>query len=821
MAATLDIISNQINNVYNYLTTNLTANQLNLINEIKNDTTKTFLDVRSDLNFINAAISANVNNTQANLTNAINGVYNLVNTNTNKLSVDLQAKMNAVNSSIQSKIDGSALLIQQKLDAINEDVKQTIYNGIHYVLEDVDKRAGEVTASVVNLIQDLTAVNKATATQTQNLLKETTGQLNNQLSNEIAKIPNGTDTIITAIKKANIEIQNAIAATATQVVTTKPNTPSKDLDLLTQLFNTIFGSPVSAQDNNSDTLGDKLKPKLIYSGGTINGGVPVDFTGLAGLGQSLSNQVHQITTIIDKATRGEYTTLDAFETDFRKLGVNTDLVNGVLQLLFIIPSMLNIGKTKTDVFNTRIQRLNQEKYDLTQVDATALVEEYKRGIINREKAFSGIKALGYSDIDANNFLELKDYLMAVTELKRGVIRGAYTDDYARALAAKLGVSSEQWLAYGKILQVRPSVNDFIQFAVKEVYTKELTDKFGQYEEFPQEFANQAKLEGLGEEHAKQYWAAHWNLPSATMGYEMLHRGIINQADLKSLLKALDVMPFWREKLIALSYSNVTRVDARRLHAYNLYSDNDLLNAYRRLGYNETDAQKLVQFANYVEDEQENPKKKKLKDLTYNTLLTAYRRGILSRSDTINQIMPLGYSREEVELLLKLEDYQIYIDTHKSKKDEHNSKLATMAINAYNKKSIPESSLLEYLKQAGYSEPDAKQEVELAKAEYAIAFKAEIARGVQRMYMEGLYEDNDVLSSLQSLNFMPTEAANILNEMKVLDTFNTKKPTMAQFTKLYNQGVISEDKYKEIVIEEGYADEYVPYMLALAGIEVND
>ncbi|GAH93918.1 unnamed protein product, partial [marine sediment metagenome] len=41
---------------------------------------------------------------------------------------------------------------------------------------------------------------------------------------------------------------------------------------------------------------------------------------------------------------------------------------------------------------------------------------------------------------------------------------------------------------------------------------------------------------------------HWSLPSPSQGFEMLHRGVIDEAELNMLLRALDIMPFWREKL---------------------------------------------------------------------------------------------------------------------------------------------------------------------------------------------------------------------------------------------------------------------------------
>ncbi|GAH07016.1 unnamed protein product, partial [marine sediment metagenome] len=74
-----------------------------------------------------------------------------------------------------------------------------------------------------------------------------------------------------------------------------------------------------------------------------------------------------------------------------------------------------------------------------------------------------------------------------------------------------------------------------------------------YEDYPKPLETWAAKKGLSKEWSQRYWAAHWSLPSASQGFEMLHRGIINQSDLNMLLRALDVMPFWREKLTGIAY----------------------------------------------------------------------------------------------------------------------------------------------------------------------------------------------------------------------------------------------------------------------------
>ena len=83
--------------------------------------------------------------------------------------------------------------------------------------------------------------------------------------------------------------------------------------------------------------------------------------------------------------------------------------------------------------------------------------------------------------------------------------------------------------------------------------------------------------GLPEEQARNYWAAHWELPSAQMGYAMFQRRIIDHETLVMLLKSLDIMPFWRDKLIEMSYNPLTRVDVRRMYGLGVLSEEEVYN----------------------------------------------------------------------------------------------------------------------------------------------------------------------------------------------------------------------------------------------------
>lgn len=132
---------------------------------------------------------------------------------------------------------------------------------------------------------------------------------------------------------------------------------------------------------------------------------------------------------------------------------------------------------------------------------------------------------------------------------------------------------------------------------------------------------------------------------------MLHRGVITWDDLKGLLKALDVMPGWREKLLAISYSPYTRVDVRRMYKAGVVKKEEVYKTYKDLGYDDDHAKNLTAFT--VKDALESER-----DFTKGEILSIYERLIIKRDAASGMLVELGYSKDEAEIFLSKIDYDI-------------------------------------------------------------------------------------------------------------------------------------------------------------------
>lgn len=212
----------------------------------------------------------------------------------------------------------------------------------------------------------------------------------------------------------------------------------------------------------------------------------------------------------------------------------------------------------------------------------------------------------------------------------------------------------------------PPVSDLITMAVREVFSPEIAAKFGQYEDFPQDFAENAAKQGVSEDWAKRYWAAHWNLPSLTMGFEMFQRRIISDDELRLLMKAQDVMPFWRDKLIALSYNPLTRVDVRRMHKLGVLAREDVVNSYRDIGYSPENAELLTQFTEtYNEDVSDLGEGK---SLALSQVMELLNQRIITDQNAIEILKGMRYDESESAMLVALNNLKRDLGERKQAKE---------------------------------------------------------------------------------------------------------------------------------------------------------
>lgn len=145
------------------------------------------------------------------------------------------------------------------------------------------------------------------------------------------------------------------------------------------------------------------------------------------------------------------------------------------------------------------------------------------------------------------------------------------------------------------------------------------------------------------------------MPPINQAFEMFHRGIIDKDVLETLLRTQDVMPYWRDKITAVAYNPLTRVDVRRMYRLGVLDRDAVLKAYGDIGYSPENAELMTLFTEKYENRDDEDTTTEYRDLTRSMIVTGYREQLISKSRATTELMGLDYSIEDAEFILSLED----------------------------------------------------------------------------------------------------------------------------------------------------------------------
>jgi hypothetical protein len=271
-----------------------------------------------------------------------------------------------------------------------------------------------------------------------------------------------------------------------------------------------------------------------------------------------------------------------------------------------------------------------------------------RGLLARDEAAREARAAGVS---AERFASLERAAArppAVGQLLDLVNRGRMDEGRARQALRDSGLRAEY---VDDVLELRRYLlppSDVIRLAVHEVYTPRLRQKYRLDEEFPAEFAQHGRRLGISRGDLEDLWAGHWQPPSAGQGFDMFHRDLIDRQEVAELLRVHDYVPWWRDRLIDLSYRVPGRIDIRRLFTAGVIDRAELVRGYHRLGYAPADAQRLATLAQRLKMGAE-------RDLTKAEIIGLYEAAAMARAEAAAQLDELGYDEHEAEQILTLAD----------------------------------------------------------------------------------------------------------------------------------------------------------------------
>lgn len=439
-------------------------------------------------------------------------------------------------------------------------------------------------------------------------------------------------------------------------------------------------------------------------------------------------------------------------------------------------------------------------------DANQWLAMWLRQIVPEDNARYNLHSLGYRDNNVNNMKRLLEVLFnpdqAISLWRRGVIDESALNTELK----KQGLTDQRIEGVKKLATILPSASDIIRFAVREVYTPDIAKKFGQFEGFPTEAMPDANTIGFSQDLLMKYWAAHWELPAANQGFTMLHRGIISYDDLKVLLRALDVMPYWRDKVIQMAYNPYTRVDARRMWDMGVLDDTSLKRTYLDLGFDDKHADNMVTWTKVYQ--------------TYPDLIARYKNGYINLDDVRSELSKLGVSDTLTNWLIETKIKKLAPERTAKERDLTKAEI----IKGYYKGVIDKPTCIEMLTDLGYDKTEANfiitinmpvEETKTAQAQRQLT-KADIINGLKK----GTITEADAMSKLVGIRYTPDDAAYLIKLAKATATTVTetkqRELTKADIVKGVKNGLISPEDGYLMLQDIGYSPDDAAFILMLSG-----
>lgn len=268
---------------------------------------------------------------------------------------------------------------------------------------------------------------------------------------------------------------------------------------------------------------------------------------------------------------------------------------------------------------------------------------------------------GFSD-EQMDYLFLSNYALYDSFTCRDLfLRGILNKDQLFERMRELGFTDTRTKEMMQSWEVIPGPSDLFHLVAKEAFEPDMIQKMGLDDEFPESQVQWLEKQGLSEEWAKKYWYAHWEMPSIQMGFDMLHRGVIDENGLDMLFRSVEIPPFWRDKLTKITYLPYTRVDTRRMFNFGVLGVQDVYDSYTALGYDHDHALKMTEWTVAQKDPIN-------KDISMGQILSTFEDQVLERSDAKALLQDIGYTESKAEFLITAREFEIAQKTEKQQTD---------------------------------------------------------------------------------------------------------------------------------------------------------
>ncbi len=466
---------------------------------------------------------------------------------------------------------------------------------------------------------------------------------------------------------------------------------------------------------------------------------------------------------------------------------------------FVMMLMTRLGlitadvKVMTEAFSADRQYKAMETTQPHPAPVEALIRSMiidpKRSTENRQH----LKRHGYDNTQIDNLILAAYRTIDEGTLRTLFLRGVIDGEKLYERMYELGYTKTRIQEIIQTWEVIPGPGDLFTMVAKEAFEPDMYKKLGLNQEFPTEQVVWLNKQGISTEWAKKYWIAHWEQPSLGQGFEMLHRGVINEATLDLLFRAVEIPSFWRNKLTAIAYNPYTRVDARRMADLGVLPPEELLKAYTDIGYDATKAAKMVEFTLKFNA---GPQK----ELTRGAILDSYEAGLIDKKTAKSLLTAQDYSSDLADYYLVLSDYNEAKKTQNLAIDNIKTRFLLRKIST--------ASATTSLTRTGM---DSSRIAALLENWSLEAYQYELLPSkteLTNFLLKGIISETQYRGTMSQHGYDAVSIQWYLDELLTATAISARRPSKAELGRFLTKGIIQPSEYITEMKALGYSEDYI-------------
>jgi len=446
------------------------------------------------------------------------------------------------------------------------------------------------------------------------------------------------------------------------------------------------------------------------------------------------------------------------------------------------------------------------------ISASDLVTAARRKSITWEYAAVELKKRGYTDDDIGILKTLINTLLDPSDIFRAYYRGFIDRQLAGELLQELGYSPGLSDLLLKLSENIPPLSDITRMAVREAWRDETAQKWGYDEDFPDIVSTYVQKLGYDPDWAKRYWRAHWELPSVTMGIDMVHKGVITPDEFKDLLRIADYPAGWRDRISQVIYEPFTRVDIRRMYGMGILSYDDVVKEYKKLGYDDWHATKLADFTVKYEAHDTETKPEQYRQLTVGLLQKAYLKGLITRDELYNRLLELKYEPDEAKLIADLTDLSKTVEKAPDSFEYYQKDMKALIQRSYSKGMIDYDTAYKALLDINVTEKEAEYLLSIAEYVYTENLHSDEVDLIGKAYVARAISETDAIERLGKLGIPAREQSLLFDQWNLKLHLGTRRLTESQLRNALEAGSISLDDYIEGLQGQEYCEKDIATMV---------